>query len=728
MAVLDFPKNPASQTPANTYGPTSSPAKTTNGVTYVYANSKWEATVPGGEGGGGTAGDVSYEYPGSGFEQTAQTRLEQYVSVKDFGAVGDGVTDDTAAIQKAVGGLSPGDVLVFGNGSYLINARVEITKDNVTVNLGQAIILNKTPVPAFAEQQQEVGPLFHFKGNNCSINGGHFVSCVSQGILASGIVNDNTTGFTASNIRFTDLVSTNTENKCIQTRHVDDVVFDAIVCKNIGKPVADTYDPTLSINYCAGAIVKGCIVDGAKSGGAGNLLYVENGSVTGNQFINVSNVGNGQNGVGYHIKFSNNITFTGNVINSSHAAIKISEDVNEITCSNNIFTVTGEYLTEVYAGCTIQGPRNFTFSNNVVRCSAGRALYIFPHLTTNVSETVITGNYIRGNYNSDTDENETPVTYGSGIQFNGGLINDPRGPVQIADNLFHNCTLWMFQATKSAIKGNHFYSDIELYNNTETSNDTALTIPGSSFIWDEGGNTNIYSDNSFVDFSEATDRNRAFIRTVFSGACVWQNNTGRFENSGNTYNILRQLNNREVYDKNNSFNCLDDSLENIAVAYFNSDSINDPGVVFYANANNTTIRCTSAIVSTSRPVEFYNPNGRVGNISTTNEQTTYATSSDYRRKENVVEMTGSVERVKLLKPSRFNFISDASKTVDGFIAHEAQEVVPEAVLGVKDEVDEEGNPVYQGIDQSKLVPLLTSALKEAVSRIEALEAAVKVND
>jgi hypothetical protein len=75
-----------------------------------------------------------------------------------------------------------------------------------------------------------------------------------------------------------------------------------------------------------------------------------------------------------------------------------------------------------------------------------------------------------------------------------------------------------------------------------------------------------------------------------------------------------------------------------------------------------------------------------------------------------------------LKPSRFNFIADPDIQVDGFIAHEAQAVVPECVTGAKDEVDEDGNPVYQGIDQSKLVPLLTAALQEALQKIEDLEA------
>ena len=87
-------------------------------------------------------------------------------------------------------------------------------------------------------------------------------------------------------------------------------------------------------------------------------------------------------------------------------------------------------------------------------------------------------------------------------------------------------------------------------------------------------------------------------------------------------------------------------------------------------------------------------------------------------------MTGAIDRVKQLLPKRFNFKTDADTTVDGFLAHEAQTIIPEAVHGEKDAVDDDGNAVMQGIDQSKLVPLLTGALKEAIAKIEALETRV----
>lgn len=118
---------------------------------------------------------------------------------------------------------------------------------------------------------------------------------------------------------------------------------------------------------------------------------------------------------------------------------------------------------------------------------------------------------------------------------------------------------------------------------------------------------------------------------------------------------------------------------------------------------------------------FYFNGAYKGRVGTSASGTSYLSTSDYRLKENVVDMTGAITRVKSLQPKRFNFIADDSTTVDGFMAHEAATVVPEAVTGTHNEVDADGNPVYQGIDQAKLVPLLTAALQEAIAKIETLE-------
>tara|TARA_R100001509_G_scaffold145040_1_gene101546 strand:+ start:837 stop:1790 length:954 start_codon:yes stop_codon:yes gene_type:complete len=98
--------------------------------------------------------------------------------------------------------------------------------------------------------------------------------------------------------------------------------------------------------------------------------------------------------------------------------------------------------------------------------------------------------------------------------------------------------------------------------------------------------------------------------------------------------------------------------------------------------------------------------------------------SDYRLKENIVDLTNAITRLKDLKPRRFNWIDDETNTtIDGFIAHEVT-AVPEATTGEKDAVDSDNKPVYQGMDNAKLVPLLTAALKEAVGKIEVLETKV----
>jgi hypothetical protein len=147
-----------------------------------------------------------------------------------------------------------------------------------------------------------------------------------------------------------------------------------------------------------------------------------------------------------------------------------------------------------------------------------------------------------------------------------------------------------------------------------------------------------------------------------------------------------------------------------------------------ANANGVNPLNLNRKGSDGKIVDFYRDTNNPGSISVTTTATTYATSSDYRLKENVTPVTDGITRLQQLRPSRFNFIADPAKTVDGFIAHEAQAVVPECVTGTKDEVDADGNPIYQGIDQSKLVPLLTAALQEAVAKIETLEGMVAVNN
>jgi len=219
---------------------------------------------------------------------------------------------------------------------------------------------------------------------------------------------------------------------------------------------------------------------------------------------------------------------------------------------------------------------------------------------------------------------------------------------------------------------------------------------------------------------------------------------------------------------------------------------NDAGGTLYANgqayfvtgAGEATLLVNNSggSNSTNTLIQFYRNSSGVGTVTTSGASTSYNTSSDYRLKTDVQPMTGASDRVQALNPVNFEWIADGTR-VDGFLAHEAATVVPEAIHGTKDAmkdeeyeisaatgeiytpleaayVDEDGEEVAptnevihstdvvepetlaegqlwrqtteavmgtrsvidpQGIDQAKLVPLLTAALQEALTKIDSLE-------
>ena len=162
------------------------------------------------------------------------------------------------------------------------------------------------------------------------------------------------------------------------------------------------------------------------------------------------------------------------------------------------------------------------------------------------------------------------------------------------------------------------------------------------------------------------------------------------------------------------------------------------------------IRNSNSSAGGGKYIQFAKANGDfTGSVTQSSDQNTvsFNTSSDYRLKENVSYNFDATSRLKQLKPVRFNWISDENNTtIDGFIAHEVSGIVPEAITGEKDAMTEEvlyvdgdvipdGKKIGdvkkasvidpQGIDQSKLVPLLTKALQEAFDEIDILKTKVE---
>jgi len=123
-------------------------------------------------------------------------------------------------------------------------------------------------------------------------------------------------------------------------------------------------------------------------------------------------------------------------------------------------------------------------------------------------------------------------------------------------------------------------------------------------------------------------------------------------------------------------------------------------------------------------IVFYSGSTYVGGLNYSDSATTLVESSDYRLKENIVAIPNAIARAKQLNPIQFNFIAVPDETTEGFLAHEVGEVVPLACFGKKDAVDEEGNIKPQSLSKVSLIPLLTAALKEAITKIEVLETKV----
>jgi hypothetical protein len=129
-------------------------------------------------------------------------------------------------------------------------------------------------------------------------------------------------------------------------------------------------------------------------------------------------------------------------------------------------------------------------------------------------------------------------------------------------------------------------------------------------------------------------------------------------------------------------------------------------------------------VANGKVASFYRDTTEVGSIDITTTATSFSTSSDYRLKENQTPLTDGLATVCQLNPCEFAWKSDGS-IGRGFIAHELQAVVPEAVSGEKDAVDAEGRPQYQGVDAAKLVPYLVAAVQELSAKVAALEASAQ---
>jgi hypothetical protein len=280
-------------------------------------------------------------------------------------------------------------------------------------------------------------------------------------------------------------------------------------------------------------------------------------------------------------------------------------------------------------------------------------------------------------------------------------------------------------------------SGIDLSTNDQvkikTANTTALTVDASQNVGIGTSSPNNYTDyvaltlngtnGGEIDFEKAGTVNGSLFNP--SGTSDFQvvaaNASGNLRFSAGGYSEDMRI------DSSGNVLIGDTTVDKSALSSGSGLTFNSSGQIIAALAasNGHYINRTNYSSGTYNNMVFMIDGSTKGTISCNGSSTAYNTTSDHRLKENVEDMTGAIDRVKQLLPKRFNFIADDTNTlVDGFLAHEAQSVVAEAVTGTHNEVDDDDNPVMQGIDQAKLVPLLTGALKEAIAKIEALETRV----
>ena len=371
--------------------------------------------------------------------------------------------------------------------------------------------------------------------------------------------------------------------------------------------------------------------------------------------------------------------------------------------------------------------------------SAGDILHVVAHGTVNLASNILSGDLdLAGNelildadndttITADTDDqidikiagaddfafkaNSFEVQTGSIIDMNGTeLVLDADGDTSITAD-----TDDQIDFKTGGTDRVHIISDgkVGIGTSSPTDNLTVSTSGDTNFMIKSGS-----SNNGRIHFADAddTDVGRIIYDHANNNLTFWTNDNERIriDSDGNVY--FGTTSSAPWTATSGTFARIGDTF---------------PLTTTNAGINAIFNRNTS----TGTLVEYKQAGNVVGSVSVTASNTAYNTSSDYRLKENVNYSFDATARLKQLKPCRFNWIIDDTNTaVDGFIAHEVSSIVPEAITGTKDATkvqdvfDSDGVktgtetvPDYQGIDQSKLVPLLVKTIQELEARITALE-------
>jgi len=567
---------------------------------------------------GGDAANVSYTPPFVGSVTTnVEAKLAQTVNVTDFGAVGDGVTDDTAAIQAAIDSISGQNGVVNLFGTHLVSSPIISTKFGITIQgggIGQSELL----------ASHLTGPVIQFRKSYSTIVG---VRISATSARSSAAYNTSNCGILLGDYDWTNPTATAGASG----------VWSRVQQCN----VRDQPGHGILINVGGARIIQNSV-----TGNKGHGIYVDDGTSIGvapsvlgfpgwAEIIQNRTDDSGGHGI-----------CVGNPTSAAQPPYRIRVSNNDVA-----FNATDAAVRNTNHQIYIVAEQVFTDLNGINAVSSG-------------------GVFVAGRNH---------------IHFNNRFLV-PAAPVyhvgEIATFSTAGISIEDFRVSGAAV-------------NPAVSIDAALTsLDGVRVRCDYNANiTNIVDPADFNLFTEVLYRDVSFVR---GGLRTW-NTPSIPVNSSSTSGTGMNI--------DNSGQIIIKSLAS-ATSTFEHNKVNyASGTVSYQ-----TFRVDGVIV---------------GSITSNGTNTNYAISSDYRLKENFAPIQDALTRVAAIPVYRFNFKSNPTKTVDGFVAHELADHVPEAVVGEKDAVDADGNPKYQGVDQAKIVPLLTASIQAVIKRLEDLENFVK---
>jgi len=404
-----------------------------------------------------TSEQVTFLAAGAGASQrTALDKLRDTVSVKDFGAVGDGVTNDALAIQSALN--SGASRITFPAGSYLINTRILCPQSNIEVDFGTAILLNTVALPIVQVYGYDTNAMFDFTGTAVRVSGGMFKNGLSECIRITGVFASGDTftgaGYTADH-QVSDVIFDNCNGNSCNIRFAYNVAISGLVVRNKGSGYAG-HQQELGFSYCTGVTVSSCQVRDAKNGGAVYFLYVDGFTCTGCTLQNISNSNssNAQSTVAIYASRCSNGTSSANTISvAGGSGIKYSYDCQNMGVFSSLITVNPTANEDQFAAVFLQGVDGFVIDGNRMSNVGNHVIRLTNHTTPtnlNTKNGIVSNNWLTTTYGTGIEER----TYDGDAIYVASLTTVARGPIDIVGNRLVTGNMYVLQSEDSRISGN----------------------------------------------------------------------------------------------------------------------------------------------------------------------------------------------------------------------------------------------------------------------------------